>query len=235
MYYRATGGDELSILMTLVDILFTGNNHDEITRIKRQLLLKYGGRDLGTPKRILGVNISITERGISLNQQLYAESIVSEGVGSVKVHGASTPLDPGMDMTARREDKAILDGTIYPYPTLVGKLMFLAGMTRPDLSKSVRELGHRTNAPCLRHWKGLQHALRYISTHPDIGIRYDRQNGEAMNSILTGYSDSDWEGDTENRRTITGYIILINDSPVAWKSKQDAIPLSSSEAEWTAM
>ncbi|CAM9301167.1 unnamed protein product [Discosporangium mesarthrocarpum] len=148
--------------------------------MKRQLFLKYKGRDLGTPKRILGVNISISEGVISLNQQLYAESTVSEGMGSVQVRGASTPLDPDMDMTARREDEAILDGNIYPYPTL-GKLMFLAGMTRPDLSNSVRELGRRTNAPCLRHWRGLQHVLRYTSTHPDIGISCDRQNGEAMN------------------------------------------------------
>ncbi|CAM9560999.1 unnamed protein product [Discosporangium mesarthrocarpum] len=235
MYYRATGGGELNILMTYVDILLTGNNHDEITRIKRQLLLKYEGRDLGTPKRILEVNISITERGISLNQQLYAEIIVSEGMESVQVRGESTPLDPGMDMTARREYEGILDGNIYSYPTLVGKLMFLAGMTRPDLSNSVRKLGRRTNAPCLRHWRGLQHVLRYITTHPYIGVSYDRQNEEAMNNILTGYSDSDWGGDTENRRSVTGYIILINGSPVAWKSKQGTVTLSSSEAEWTAM
>ncbi|CAN0117765.1 unnamed protein product [Discosporangium mesarthrocarpum] len=100
MYSRPTGGGKLSILMTYVDdILLTGNNHDEMTRIKRQLLRKYEGRDLGTPNRIIGVNISITEQGISLNQQLYAESIVGEGMRSVQGRGASTPLDPGMDMT----------------------------------------------------------------------------------------------------------------------------------------
>ncbi|CAN0482767.1 unnamed protein product [Discosporangium mesarthrocarpum] len=181
------------MLMTYVDnILPTGNNYDEITRIKRQLLLKYEGRNLGTLKRILGVNISITEQGISLNQQLYAESIVSEGMGSVQVRGASTPLDPGIDMTARQEDEAILDGNIYPYPTLVGKLMFLVVMTRPDLSNSVHELGRRTNAPWLRHGEGYNmYYVPYISTHPDIGISYDRQNREVMSNILTGYSNSD--------------------------------------------
>ncbi|CAM9649410.1 unnamed protein product [Discosporangium mesarthrocarpum] len=146
---------KLSILMTSVDILLTGNNHDKITHIKRQLLRKYEGRDLDTPKRIRGLNISITEQGISLNQQFFAESIVTEGIGSVQERGASTPLDPGMDMAAPREEEEILDGNIYPYPTLVGKLMFLAGMTRSDLSNSSRELLRRTNAPCLRHWSGL--------------------------------------------------------------------------------
>ncbi|CAM9564002.1 unnamed protein product, partial [Discosporangium mesarthrocarpum] len=165
--YRATGGGKHSILMTYVDdILLIGNNHDEITRVERRLLRKYEGRDLGTPNRILGVNISIMKQGISLNQQLHARSIVTEGMGLVKVCGASTPLDPGMGMTARRKDEEILDGKIYPYLTLLEKLMFLVGMTRPDLSNSVREVGRRTNAPCPRHWRGLKHVLRYITTHP---------------------------------------------------------------------
>ncbi|CAM9416051.1 unnamed protein product [Discosporangium mesarthrocarpum] len=125
MYYRT--GEKLSILMAYVDdILLTGNNHDEITHIKRKLLRKYEGRDFGAPQRILGVNISIPEQDISL-KQLYAESIVTEGMGSVQVRGASTPLEPGIDMTARRKDEETLDGNIYSYPTLVGKLIFLAG------------------------------------------------------------------------------------------------------------
>ncbi|CAM9214121.1 unnamed protein product [Discosporangium mesarthrocarpum] len=202
-----------------------------MTCIKRQLLLKYDGRDFGTPKRILGVNISIAERGISLNQHLYAESIVSEGMGMRSIY--TTGPWHGHDRTARRRGDT--GRQHLSYPTLVGKLMFLAGMTRSDLSNSVRELGRRTNAPSLRHWRGLQHVLRYIATHPDIGISYDRQNGEAMNNILTEYSDSDWGGDTGNRRSVTGYISLINRSPLVWKSKQGAITLSSSEAEWTAM
>ncbi|CAM9706466.1 unnamed protein product, partial [Discosporangium mesarthrocarpum] len=52
---------------------------------------------------------------------------------------------------------------------------------------------------------------------------------------LTGYADWDWGGDAENHRSVTGHIILIDGSPIAWKSKQGAITLSSSEAEWTAM
>ncbi|CAM9191807.1 unnamed protein product [Discosporangium mesarthrocarpum] len=182
MYYQATGGGKLSILITYVeDVLLTGNDHGKLIRIKRQLL-----------RKTLGVKISITEQGISLNQELYAESIVTEGMGSIRVRGASTPLDPGMDMAARREDEEILNGKLYPYPTLVGKLVFLAGMTRPDLFISIPELGRRTNARCLSHWRGLQHVLRYIATHPEIGIGNDRRNGEKSNKMITGYSDSDW-------------------------------------------
>ncbi|CAM9924868.1 unnamed protein product [Choristocarpus tenellus] len=53
---------------------------------------------------------------------------------------------------------------------------------------------------------------------------------------LVGYGDSDWGNGTASRQSVTGYLILMNGAPVAWKSKmQGAVTTSSTEAEWTAM
>ncbi|CAM9933932.1 unnamed protein product, partial [Choristocarpus tenellus] len=113
--------------------------------------------------------------------------------------------------------------------------MFLAGMTRPDLSNSVQELGRYAASPCDRHWKGLQHVLRYLAGTTKIGIHYPAGGG-MDNGGLVGYGDSDWGNDTASRRSVTGYLILINGAPIAWKSKiQGAVTTSSSEAEWTVM
>ncbi|CAM9847833.1 unnamed protein product [Choristocarpus tenellus] len=112
-------------------------------------------------------------------------------------------------------------------------------MTRPDLANSVRELGRRAASPCMRHWRGLQHVLRYVAGTLDICIHYDRGNkdmNEREEELLVGYGDSDWGTDQQTRRSVTGFIILLNGSPIAWRSKlQGAVTLSSSEAEWTAM
>ncbi|CAM9864171.1 unnamed protein product, partial [Choristocarpus tenellus] len=52
------------------------------------------------------------------------------------------------------------------------------------------------------------------------------------NGGLVRYGDSDWGTDSQTRRSVTGYIILFNGSPIAWRSKlQGAVTLSSSEAE----
>ncbi|CAN0391142.1 unnamed protein product, partial [Discosporangium mesarthrocarpum] len=54
--------------------------------------------------------------------------------------------------------------------------------------------------------------------------------------VLVGYADSDWGTDAETRRSVTGYLLLVNNSPVPWRSKlQGLVFLSSSEVEWTAM
>ncbi|CAM9891516.1 unnamed protein product [Choristocarpus tenellus] len=151
-------------------------------------------------------------------------------MGSAEVRGTSSPVNPGMDLTARRTDEEELDQRYKPYRTILGKLMFLAGMTQPDLSNSVRELERYAASPCDRHLKGLQHVLRYLAGTTKVGIHYPA-GGEMDNGGLVGYGDSDWGNDTASRRSVTGYLILVNGAPVAWKSKmQGAVTTSPSEA-----
>ena len=52
---------------------------------------------------------------------------------------------------------------------------------------------------------------------------------------LVGFTDSDWAGDVEHRRSITGMAVFFGGSVVAYKSKfQSTIALSSTEAEFSA-
>ncbi|CAN0022724.1 unnamed protein product, partial [Choristocarpus tenellus] len=140
---------------------------------------------------------------------------------------------------SRQDHEEELDPIIYPYASILGKLMFLAGMTRPDLANIVRELGRRAASPCMQHWRGLQHVLRYVAGTLDVCIHYDRGDkdmDERNEELLVEYGDSDWSTHQKTRRSVTGYIILFNGSPITWRSKlQGAVTLSSSEAEWTAM
>ncbi|CAN0481468.1 unnamed protein product [Discosporangium mesarthrocarpum] len=129
-------------------------------------------------------------------------------MGSMELRIVSSPRDPGVDLTARRHDKQELDKTRYLYANILGKLMFLAAMTRPDLSNSVRELGRRSSSPCLRHWPGLQHVLRYLAGTTDIAIHYPRGTNADNEQLITGYADSDWANDPETRRSVTGYCAI---------------------------
>jgi hypothetical protein len=53
---------------------------------------------------------------------------------------------------------------------------------------------------------------------------------------MTMYTNSDWAGDRESRRSISGYIIFLMDCPVLWKSKQQvSVTLSNMEAEYVAL
>ncbi|CAM9685456.1 unnamed protein product, partial [Choristocarpus tenellus] len=142
LYVKRSEDGRIAVLFHYVDdISLTGNFLEEIRRMKNNLLTKYEGRDLGTPDKLVGVAINRDEAGITLDQHFYAESIVREGMGSTEIRSTSSPLNPGMDLTARRTDEEELDQRYKPYRTILRKLMFLVGMIRPDLSYSVRELG----------------------------------------------------------------------------------------------
>ena len=237
LYYKVSDDGKIAILVTYVDdLIFTGNYSAEIQRMKQSLLQTYEGRDIGTPEQLFGVHVTANSNvGITLDQSRYAADIVTGILGSIEVRKTSTPIDPGMDITASRSDEDVLDAS-YMYSHHVGKLMYLAGMTRPDLSNAVRELGRRASSPCMRHWRALQHVARYLAGTLTISIMYPRNINSNLQDTLIGYSDSDWATDTETRRSVTGYILLFDGSPIAWKSKsQTSITCSSSEAEWTAM
>ena len=57
--------------------------------------------------------------------------------------------------------------------------------------------------------------------------------GKLPSFTLTAYCDADWAGDKDARKSRTGYVLMINKSPVIWSSKlQQSVALSSTEAEY---
>ena len=51
-----------------------------------------------------------------------------------------------------------------------------------------------------------------------------------------GFSDADWAGDAEGRKSTSGYIFCIAGGPVSWRSKkQESVALSTAEAEYVAL
>ena len=86
--------------------------------------------------------------------------------------------------------------------------------------------------PSEEHFKALNRIWQYIRTTQNKGILY---KGDLEPSI-DGYIDSDWGGDYSTRKSTTGYIFLIGNSPISWSLKlQKSVALSSCEAEYMAL
>eukprot|EP00253_Pinus_taeda_P028076 PITA_28076 len=64
------------------------------------------------------------------------------------------------------------------------------------------------------------------------GIFLSQSNAEAF-PLLVGFTDSDWAGDPDDRKFISGYVFTLGSGPITWDcKKQAAISLSSAEAEY---
>ena len=151
--------------------------------IVNHLLNRYEGRDQGVPDKLIGVALMVTDNGTKLDQAPYTKSIVIERMCSFFVRNVSTPLEPGMDLSPRPDDKQKLNTSSFPCARNLGKHMLLAGMTRPDISCSVRELSRRVTSPfCMRHWRGLEHVLRYLAGTLDVGINYKKSTDDDINT-----------------------------------------------------
>ena len=80
--------------------------------------------------------------------------------------------------------------------------------------------------------EGIKRILRYLQGTVHYGLRFTGNN----DAVLFGYSDSDWAGDLDTRRSTSGYVFRIGDATINWCSKrQQTVARSSTEAEYVAL
>lgn len=74
--------------------------------------------------------------------------------------------------------------------------------------------------------------MRYLKGTLDFGLLYRKDDIKDC----VGYSDSDWAGDVDERRSTSGYTFQVSGAAVSWKSKkQSCVALSTAEAEYMAL
>lgn len=139
-----------------------------------------------------------------------------------------TPLPAGFTTSAQTNTPDV-DPT--SYRSLIGKLSFLT-TTRPDLIFAVDLLSRYNYAPQMAHLLAAKQILRYVRGTTSQGLFYPRSD----TFTLIGYSDADWGGDLDQRKSTGAYIFTINNTPVTWNTKkQTCIALSSTESEFRSL
>jgi hypothetical protein len=116
------------------------------------------------------------------------------------------------------------------YRSLVGSLLYLT-TTRPDIMHAVGLISRFMQSPSKIHFGAAKRILRYVCGTRNYGIWYTSSN----NFGLVGYTDSDWAGSFDDRKSTSGYVFSLGSGAVLWCSKkQPTISLSSTEAEYIA-
>jgi hypothetical protein len=118
-----------------------------------------------------------------------------------------------------------------PYVSTIGSLMYTQTCTRPDISFAVGILGRYQSNPGMDHWKAAKKVMRYLQDTKDFMLTFKRSD------ILevTDYSDSDFAGCIDSRKSTFGYLFMLAEGAISWKSaKQTIIASSTMEAEFVA-
>ena len=81
------------------------------------------------------------------------------------------------------------------------------------------------------HWQAAKRILRYVKGTKGFGILYTTSE----NSELVGYTNSDWAGSVDDRKSTSGYVFHMGSGAISWASKkQPIVALSTAEAEYVA-
>ena len=183
-------------------------------------------RSRGSPS-LPRISVTGSSDGLFLSQRQYAVDLLQRA-GMAECHSTSTPVDTRAKLSAT-DGAPVADAT--QYRSLAGALQYLT-LTRPDLAYAVQQVCLFMHDPREPHLALLKRILRYVKGTLSTGLHI----GAGPVSSLTAYSDADWAGCPDSRRSTSGYCVFLGDNLVSWSSKrQTTVSRSSAEAEYRAV
>lgn len=121
-----------------------------------------------------------------------------------------------------------------PYRQLVGELMHVMNVSRPDIAYALSVFSRFSAAPRQFHWKQLETLVNYLAATHELGLKFTHANGNTP--VAIGYSDADHATDPHDRISQMGYTITLNGTAIMWNSRKLAsITQSSCESELMAL
>ncbi|CAL1362691.1 unnamed protein product [Linum trigynum] len=208
-------------------MVITGSDPTGIDQLKDGLKQAFSIKDLGNLSYFLGLEVSRNDQGILLSQKKYISDLLGEH-NFENCHSVKTPMELNLKLQ-KDSGERLKDGS--QYRSIVGSLIYLSA-TRPDISYAVQIVSQFMTAPCVDHLAAVHRILRYLQVTQDVGILFP-STGSAE---ITAYSDSDYAGCIDTRRSTSGWCVKFSGAFISWRcKKQDKVSKSSTEAEYRAM
>ena len=192
-------------------MIITGDDKEEIKTLKEQLSREFEIKDLGQLKYFLGIEVLRSKGGIFITQRKYILDLLAI-TGMLDCKPSDTPIATNNGLQMIEGEKLANRGQ---YQRMVGKLIYLSH-TRPDIAYAVGVVSRFMHKPQIQHMTTVMRILRYLKGTSSRGILFSK-NGHLD---LLGYTDADWAGDRDDRRSTSGYFTLFGGNLVTWKSKK---------------
>uniref|UniRef100_A0A2N9HWF7 Reverse transcriptase Ty1/copia-type domain-containing protein n=1 Tax=Fagus sylvatica TaxID=28930 RepID=A0A2N9HWF7_FAGSY len=175
----------------------------------------------------LGIEVLSNPHGIILSQHRYIIDLLHRTKMS-EAKPITTPMASTSSLSA-------FEGELFPdltlYRSTVGTLQYLA-LTRPDIAFTVNKLSQFMQKPLLPHWQTVKRLLRYLKNTLNFGLQIYRSSS----STIQAFSDADWVGSRDDRRSTGSYCLFLGKNLISWSCKKQAtVARSSTEAEYKAL
>jgi hypothetical protein len=169
-------------------------------------------RNQGTDKLIAQIYIDDIIFGATLDSlSKYAKDLVKRFGLDGKSH-PRTPMSTSVKISSDLAGKSV-DPSLYR--SMIGSLMYLTA-SRPDIAFNVGVCARFQANPKESHLTAVKCIIRYINDTLLYGIWYSRET----NLVVAGYSDADWAGNADDRKSTSGGCFYVGNNLVAWMSKK---------------
>ncbi|KAI3644889.1 hypothetical protein MP228_011053 [Amoeboaphelidium protococcarum] len=234
LFYRKE--DDALILAHVDDMLLGIKGIDQAQKLKKDIASMIEITDLGPASYFLGLHIERDRQAktILLHQHRFIAELLKDYQMSL-VKPAPTPMDSTVSLSLQdcpqtKEEQELMQDI--PYQQVVGALLYTACATRPDISAAVGKVCKFSSNPGQKHWTAVKRICKYLKGTSKLGIQLGGEHG----TVIQGWSDADWAGDIDGRKSTGGYLFKLANSPVSWQSKlQNIVALSSCESEYIAL
>jgi len=178
---------------------------------KEAMMKEFEMKDLGLTKYFLGIEVEQSEKGIFICQNKYSKDLLKRFMME-NCKPVPTPVAIGTKLS---KDDEGLDFNPILFKRLVGSLMYPIA-TRPDIMQGVSLISRFMETPKDTHWSVGKRILRYIAGTRDCGIMY----ASTEKKELIGYTDSDFIGNLDDRKIISGFVFHHGLGVISWAYKK---------------
>ncbi|SCV68945.1 BQ2448_1965 [Microbotryum intermedium] len=231
VFVKIEGAHKLFLSIHVDDDLLTGDG--DLDGFITQLKSRFESKSSDEATFFLGQRI--VREGKTGAAIVHQPHFISSILEDHDMAGCSSRPTPMCLYKSRTPNNVPFDASTKPYRTIVGKLLFLSGTTRPDIAFAVSKVASHCNNFSQVDWEALMHILRYLQGTRNVGLLFRRSDAPGA-PLLRGFVDADHGADPETRRSVTGFVFLCAGGAVSWMSKRQAlVTVSSTEAEYVAM
>ena len=234
IYKWANGLVVVFLVLYVDDILLIGNDVPAMQGIKVWLSSQFSMKDLGEASYILGMKIyrDRSRRLLGLSQSTYIDTVLKRFSMENSKKGY-LPIPSGITLSKRDcvttpEEREHMSRI--PYASAVGSIMYAMTCTRPDVAYSLGVVSRYQSDPGQAHWKVVKTILKYLRNTRDQWLVYGEPDLK-----LVGFTDSSFQSDRDDSKSVSGFIFTLNGGAICWKSsKQHTVADSVCEAEYVA-
>jgi hypothetical protein len=161
---------------------------------------------IGELNYFLGLQVKQTSEDIFISQSKYAKDLVKRFGLDGKSY-ARTPMSTSVKISSDLAGKPV-DPILYK--SMIGSLPYLTA-SGPDIAFSVGVCAHFQADPKESHLTTVKRIIRYVNDTLLYGIWYSRET----NLVVVGYSDANWAGNADDRKSTSGRCFYVGNNLVA--------------------